>query len=283
MRKINKILVGVDLTANTEKIIRHAVEIAHKTKASLVLLHVYNRPLLAKVDKKRVEPDMLQILEKYKLARRLKYINSKFDELFESVPELKEFHVKIIKLEGIVVDRIIEVSETEKVQLIILGTRGAWGFEEFWGTKTAEICLNIKTPILVLPYNFTIEKPSRIAFAYDLKPVKKLENLDIIQVFSAIFGSEFHIFSIIDDEKISKSEKENVEILNKYFQDFSPKFHIKTHDDVMEGIFDFVKHQKISLLVILHRDRNFLEEFFGESITEKISFQINIPLLALDE
>jgi hypothetical protein len=57
-------------------------------------LHVYSRPLLAKVDKKRVDPDMLQILEKHKLARRLKYINSKFDELFESVPELKEFHVK---------------------------------------------------------------------------------------------------------------------------------------------------------------------------------------------
>jgi hypothetical protein len=125
----------------------------------------------------------------------------------------------------------------------------------------------------VLPYHYTIEKPSRIAFAYDLKPVKKLENLDIIQVFSAIFGSEFHIFSIIDDEKISKSEKENVEILNKYFHDYGPKFHIKTHDDVMEGIFDFVKHQKISLLVILHRDRNFLEAFFDESITEKISFK----------
>jgi nucleotide-binding universal stress UspA family protein len=283
MRKINKILVGVDMSANSEKIVRHAVEIARETKASLVLLHVYSRPLLAKVDKKRVDPDMLQILEKHKLSRRLKYINSKFEELFESVPELKEFHVTIIKLEGLTVDRIIEVSESEKVDLIILGTRGAWGLEEFWGTKTAEICLNIKTPILVLPYHYTNEKPSRIAFAYDLKPVKKLENLDIIQVFSAIFGSEFHIFSIIDDEKISKSEKENVEILKKYFHDYGPKFHIKTHEDIMEGIFDFVKHQKISLLVILHRDRNFLEAFFDESITEKISFQIDIPLLALDE
>ena len=225
-----------------------------------------------------------KLIEKNKLNRLLNRIKEKYDNICQSVPALSNVHTKFINTKGFIVDKIIEVNKEEQADLIIMGTRGVRGISEFWGTKTAEICLNVTTPVLVIPYHFEYFKHDKIAFAYDLKSIHNIEDLDIVKLFSMVYNSEVHILTVHSDtSKISSEEEENIDKLKHHFKDFSPIVHIETGRNIERRVFKYLKENNISMLVVLHRSRKLLEEMFHESLTAKFAYHSDIPVLALDD
>lgn len=283
MKSINKILIPFDLKSQSLEILKQAVEIARYANAQLVILHVYHKPVVSKNLENYADMDIVKALEKSKLKRLLDKKRETYDNMIHSIPDTKEIHTKFIKTQGLIVDKIIEVNEQEKIDLIVMGTRGVRGIEEFWGTKAAEICLKLKTPVLILPYQFKLLRPNKIAFAYDLKAINDIKILDVIKLFSMVYQSEVHIISIHSDKKLSSSEEENMEFLKEHFQEFKPVWHMQYGGEVEDGIYRYLKDEKISMLVVLHRSRGFLEGIFKESLTEKIAYHSDIPVLALDD
>lgn len=283
MKPVNRILVPIDFSEHTLNIVTHAVEFASYVKAQLIFLHVYHLPVIAKKLESKLNHDEIASLERTKRNKQQHYIKDQFRQLFQAIPQLTELQVKFIKQRGMLVDKIIEVDAREKADLICMGTKGVQGLEEFWGTKTAEVCLRLKTPVLVIPYNFKPNRYHKIAFAYDLKSIKDMTSLNLVKLFSMVYNAEVHIFTIQQNKTITEKERSNLEELKKYFAEFSPLINSGQGEDIEEGIFDYMKEHEISMLVVLHRDRTLFEDIFHESMTKKVTFHSKVPVLAMDE
>lgn len=283
MKNINKILVPIDFSIHSQDILNHAVDVASKSKAQLIVLHVYSRPTVSRALEKYADLDIIKAMEESKLNRLRAKIKERYNQLLLNAPGHENVNIKFIFEKGTVVDKILSISEKENIDLILMGTRGVKGIREFWGTKTAEISLKTKIPVLVLPYGRLVEKPDKIAFAYDLKSIPNLDNLNLVKIFSTFYDAEIHILTVKSDEKISEEELQNLEKLEEHFKEFNPV--IKTHHnkDAEKGIFEYMNINQISMLVILHRNRSFMENIFRESLTAKVTYHSEIPVLTLDE
>lgn len=283
MKSIKKILAPVDLTEHSFATLLQAAEIARYAGAQLVILHVYHKPVLSRAYEKLLDPEIVRMVERSRLAHLHTHIKDQYCQLINSIPDLMDVRIKFIKTKGFVVDKIIEVSEQENVDLIIMGAHRVKAISEFWGAKAAEVCLRLKIPALILPYQWALRKPDKIAFAYDLKSIRNMEDLDIIKLFSVMYNSEIHIITFIAGSKIAAKEEENIKSLRNHFAEFTPIIHTQPAADIEEGIYAYLKENKISLLVVLHRTRRMLDELFHESMTRKIVYHTDIPVLALDD
>ncbi|MFW5762173.1 MAG: universal stress protein [Cyclobacteriaceae bacterium] len=283
MKSIKKILIPLDFSVHSQAVMNHAVDVAQKANAQLIILHVYSRPTVSKALEKYADLDIIKAMEQSKLNRLREKIKTSYNELLKATSNHEQVPIKFVFEKGTVVDKILEVSENENVNLILMGTRGVKGLAEFWGTKTAEISLKTTTPVLVLPYSRLVEKPKKIAFAYDLKSIPNFENLNLVKIFSSLYDAEIHIITIKSDNSLDDEEIKNQEQLVENFKEFHPI--VKTHynKDAEKGIFQYMENNGISMLVILHRHRSFLESIFRESLTAKITYHSDIPVLTLDE
>ena len=61
------------------------------------------------------------------------------------------------------------------------------------------------------------------------------------------------------------------------------QFFVIPHDDVKETIQDFLHNQHIDLLTMLTEKRGFFEDIFTTSLTQKLSYNLDIPIMALHE
>jgi nucleotide-binding universal stress UspA family protein len=282
MKSIKKILVPLDFSIHSQTIFNHAVNLADKTKAQLIVLYAYSRPSVSTALEKQADIEIIKAMEQSKLNRLKDKIKSKYDKLVAAATE--DVNIKFVFEKGMVVDKVLQISENENIDLILMGTRGVTGLAEYWGTKTAEISLKTKIPVLVLPYSRFVDEPDKIAFAYDLKSIPNLENLNLIKIFSIIYQAEIHILTIKSEEKADeKKELKNKELLIDHFKEFRPIVHTHYNKDAEQGIFDYLYENKISMLVVLHRHRSFMKNFFHESFTAKVTYHSDIPILSLDE
>jgi len=283
MKGIKKILVPIDFSIHSQAILNHAVDVAHKSKAQLIVLHVYSRPTVSRALEKYADLEIIKAMEKSKLNRLTDKIKERYNHLLLNSPGHEHVKIRFVFEKGTTVDTILKLSEQENVDLILMGTRGVKGLAEYWGTKTAEISLRTKIPVLVLPYNRLVDRPEKIAFAYDLKSIPNLENLDLVKVFSTFYNAEIHIITIKSDKNISEEELKNQEQLTNHFKEYNPVIKTQYSKDAEKGIFEYLRTNNISMLVVLHRLRSFMKNIFHESLTAKVTYHSDIPVLTLDE
>lgn len=283
MNSISKILVPVDFSHHSKAVLSQALDIAQRCHAEVIVLHVHSRPTVSRSLERSSDLDLITAMEKSMLNRLRKKVKSNYDTLISEISGHENLKVKFMFELGVVVDKILEIGEKQKVNIILMGTRGVKGLEEFWGTKTAEICMKTKIPVLVLPYHRLLDKPENIAYAYDLKSVPNLQMLNLVKLFSTLYASRIHIITVNADKEITQEESDNLEKIRDYFKEFDPIVKTQHGDDAEKGIFKYLKENKIQMLVILHRHRSLLNDLFHESLTSKITFHSDIPVLALDE
>jgi nucleotide-binding universal stress UspA family protein len=283
MKSINKILVPLDFSDHSKGILNQAVDIARKARAEIIVLHVHSRPTVSKSLEQYADMDLIRAMEKSKLNRLQEKIKQKYNQILAETHEHHHIKIKFMFEKGTVVDKILDVCEKLNINLILMGTRGVKGLQEFWGTKTAEICLKTKIPVLVLPYHRLVEKPEKIAFAYDLKTIPNLQTLDLVKLFSSLYQSEIHIITVYSQKEMNVEESDNLEKLREHFKEFNPIVKTQYGGDAEKGIFTYLKEKQIQMLVILHRHRSFLQDIFHESLTAKVTYHSDIPVLTLDE
>lgn len=283
MKAINKILVPVDLSENSVNTVQQAIDIANRSHAQIILLHVYSRPLFHSKRKKIFERSFFQTLEKGMLKWREKRVQTRFNTLMRSTSKMYDVKFTIIKAKGILIDKIKEVIKDFGVDLVIMGTKMGKKKKDLWNTKISRLSSHIKIPLLVLPYCSEMTKPVRIGFACDLKKITDFEELNIIKIFSSLYHAEVHLFTVKTDATLTKEELKNLDTLREYFDGYAPIVHTVKDSDVENGILHYLHNHGITMVTILHRSRNMLQRIMHKSVAKKIALNSDVPVLRLDE
>jgi hypothetical protein len=60
-----------------------------------------------------------------------------------------------------------------------------------------------------------------------------------------------------------------------------PEIKITTNDDTREGLSEFVDKSGLDLLIVIPKERNFMERIFHKSVTKKIVLHPMAPVMIL--
>jgi len=175
-----------------------------------------------------------------------------------------------------------------KPSLIVMGTTGASSFSnKFFGSNTYSVIKNTKYPLLAVPKNATVEKIKKIIFSTDYKDAD-IQSIDFLSRIATHFESNIEVTHIIDSET---KKKENNQILFDKLKSKvgaqvpykNIKYKLFQCDDVLTGIQLLLEESKPDLFSLVMRKQGFLERFLFGSITEKMVYHTETPMVIFPE
>lgn len=142
MKKFKTILFATDFSESSDHAFAYAMSMARSFDAKLVILHVINEP----VDLRGFYVPHISF---DKLEEEIEQGAKKLMEQFERkhLGDYKKYHS--IVAPGIPYDEIIKCAETEKADLVVLGTHGRTGLDHVLFGSTAEKVVR-KSPVPVM-------------------------------------------------------------------------------------------------------------------------------------
>lgn len=280
------ILVPTDFSDCSADAVKYAIRFAEKTAGKLLFFHS-TYLLIPTRSSNLAYLNAAESDRESKLKLLTKFINRIYRSL--GIKKNEEKTKLLVKRGYSVVESIKEVINEQFIDLVIIGTHGASGLRKvFVGSNTAAIIEQVYCPVLAIPYKYKFSGVKTIAYASsDLDNLKK-ELKKIVPVAQKLMAS-LEIFHITAgaESLIKNHEKYNSEIfmklLSRRFKFYNLSLYIidggkKTLTDAIKG---FVKHNKPDILGMLTYKRGFFDKIFHSSQTKEISYNLNIPLLAL--
>ena len=155
MNNIKRIVVGVDFSAYSPRILKYAAESAERMSAEIVAVNVINqRRIKDTITVIHDEKVRKQIMESYvtdETEKRKIKMNSLINSL---VP--KEVSYRTIIRTGIPFEEILKVVDDEDANFLIISSRGRTNFQDYMFGTTAEKLFRY-SPVSVLSLNLIDE------------------------------------------------------------------------------------------------------------------------------
>lgn len=179
-------------------------------------------------------------------------------------------------------DAINQVCETYCVDLILMGTKGASGFEKaLFGSNTVHVIQRCSKPILAIPNGCKFSDLSKIVFATtNLKPFV-IKDLEVLKEFVDVFNAKLSILHIADPNHASYKAFDNSVLYSTYFEDAKHDYIDSVSKDMFNEIHEYNLNNDTKMLVVKNKKHSFLGRLFSKHGLETLAFKIDIPFLVL--
>lgn len=274
---MKKILLPTDFTAVANNAFVHALEMANRLDAELLLLHTYELPI---VDNQFFPQNYQTIFDSLEMANFERF-KDLMPQLHAIAEERKLSHVTFshIIMDGDLVYNIKECIKNENIDLIVMGTSGATGWKEFFlGTNTGEVISTVSIPVLCVPASSKYTFIKNIGFTTRFREKDKESLWKAIEVAKK---NNAKVKCLYVKTAFSDVEEHEIENWRVTFKNEPIQFFIVEDDNPMETILDFITSQEIDVLAMVTHKRNFFVSLFESSFTEKITNRSEIPVLVL--
>jgi nucleotide-binding universal stress UspA family protein len=277
------ILLPTDFSENSWNAISYAISFFEPVPCNFYLLHVSRIDTFMAGDS-GYAPTTDQIEDIYIKSSKRK-LRALLKEISTNQKSNKNHKFYTLTDYGFFLDSIRKYVDNKKIDLVIMGTKGASGLKEYiLGSNTGDVITKVKCTTLVVPENAKYTQLKEIAFptdfdlSYDLKVLQPFT--DILKTVKASLRI-IHIHK--KDTKLNTELLENKDVINDYFEEFKPSFHFLTNKKVEEAIQCFVESRDIDMIVMLAKNLNYFQSILFHSNVEKITYHTNIPFLVLHE
>ncbi|MFD2601801.1 universal stress protein [Flavobacterium suzhouense] len=268
---MKKILVPTDFSAHAEYALKVAAQIARKNNGEIFLLHMLELPALASdgigesnaVGSSTDLPEVMFFMEKTR---------ERFEE-FVNKPYLAGINVvEAIQFEK-TFEGIIGHSKKHNIDLIVMGSHGASGFQEmFIGSNTEKVVRTSDVPVLVIKKEEDNFNPQKFVFASDFSDEIKKPFAKVVE-FANSFETELHLVSINTPNNFKSTHA-----AEKTIQNFASQFEIKNgytshiYNDVNieKGVLHFANSINADLIGMSTHGRQGLAHFFNGSVSEDL-------------
>lgn len=277
---MKQILFPTDFSDAAHTAFIYALKFADSFGAELVVLHVYDLPIVETPPLPESTTEIFEIVEMHQ-----------YESFKEELPEMHKIaeekglgHIKMrnVLLYGDLVYNVNKVCTDENIDLIVMGTKGASGLKEtFLGSKTASVIANAKVPVLGIPADAEYHPIKSIAFTTQYKD-KDNDALRNVLSIAAKFKAEVLCLYIKNDDEPEDIE-ERINEWKIYYRDDKIDFFNVAGDHIEQTIIDFIDNQRVDLLVMRTHKRGFFESLFHRSLTKKMTYHTKVPLLIYHE
>lgn len=274
---LERIFVPTDFSECADHALAFSIQIARKTGASMVIAHI-NHVLAG--------GDTRFIIDAQTFRLREKEIQQAMEVLRAQFSELSEIDHKFVHDTDISVDRIRDLAEKEKADLIIMGTKGRGkSIEGFFGSITSGIVRRSTCPIIAVPENAYIKSIRHILLATDFDESNHTKSIETLAALAKALEAEIHIVRVIKNEKPSEITIDPVMLTEwaKTMNGIEHHYHFVSHDDIEKAIMRYAYENGIELLALLGKTHNMLDRLFHKSLSKKLVYHSKLPLLVLPQ
>lgn len=269
-----KILIPTDFSVQAEFAYLMVKKLEEKTSIDIHFLHVLNVPDTVTMDavgniQTCGEIDVKFVLQQKEIAER-KLANLKV---------LYGDHINTHLVLGKTIDAILSFTETNHYDLIVMGTKGAWGLKEkLSGSETQIIARKSKTPLLSLMCDRSDLQIQNILLVNNFSnPVK--EEMKLMHKLIKAFNTKVHLLQITSGKV--EIEKMKVEADMKEFAELNSitnyAFHLINDKDVENGVVHFNQMNNMDIICIGTHGKSGL---FHHSATEKLINHLFKPIIS---
>ncbi len=269
------ILVPTDFSKLSKVAVLYAARIAKKLKANVIVLAVItmNTSAATSIKWKKLEDEMI------KMAKQ------DADQLMEEVrSQIKgKLEITYEYINGYPVEERIETYAVEnRVDLIVMGTKGASGLKKvIMGSNTASVIGNSSIPVIAVPGETEFKQIKKIVYASDMTNISK--EIKTLVRFAGIFKASIRVLHIIPSSSTNKIDiKKTVADLVKQSKYSKISMKVFRNDHIADAVDLFVADQKADMLAMFTHKLVFYERLFGKSVTRQLSFHARLPLLTFN-
>lgn len=280
---MKRILVPTDFSPTAEKALRFALEIATRTKGTIILYHLYTpveRSILH-TDKTRSQRNEQA---ESNLMKRLNRLKKKVTADNEAVLVLTVLGRTPI------INNILGFAELNHIDFIVMGTQGASGLRKaIIGSVASRIIKKSDIPVLLVPEKFEWRIPEQILFASDCRQTD-MQALPVIYSFAKLFKKGVNVVQLFSAYEI-ESEKEKIKngfdnyaySMQRTFSNYKLKFQLIEAESIIETMKNLDQEWPHDVLAMVRGEKSFFEKYLAKSFTQAMACMSRKPLLIIPE
>ncbi|WP_273565656.1 universal stress protein [Maribacter halichondriae] len=275
------ILIPTDFSENSWSALAYAVSLFKDIPCNFYILHVDD------LKHSSVESNSFTM----PVGQIATSIKEKLDNLFRRIEQLpinQDHHFVALQDYGNLVNILRKIVQEKKIDLIIMGTKGASGIKEsVVGSNTGDVITKVPCNLLVIPENARSGSPKEIAFPTDYNIFYSHPILETISEILRICKANMQVIHVSSIKRgLDPTQKKNRAYLQDYLEELfatSHSFHTLEDKNVKASIEAFANTENIDMVVMVAKNLNFLQRLLFDTTIEKLSFHTCVPLLVLHE
>lgn len=274
---MKKILVPIDFSECSQNALLYAKNLANTLGFSLDVVHVYtgnlnsNESLTLRPGKTKQES-----------------LQERLDEFVNALPENEKDNSVLtktkIETEAIlamnVSYKILKLTKNSDIAMVVMGTSGVGNImNKMLGSISSAVAQRAHCPVMLIPEGLTYKDFKNVLYASNYESAD--ENL-IQQVidFGNVFRATMHFVHIEDKDNYETIEET---IFNKLFEKGDPAFFFNIvnikNKPVIDGLTQYADENNVDLIVLVNRQRSYLDNLFQLSLTKKMTLDTKYPLM----
>lgn len=281
---VTKILIPTDFSRNAWHALCYALEIYRHSHCEIHLLNAFS------------VADGLSVLM-YPEPGDEDYENAKL----ESEQELSKLADKItIRLQGFTPHKIqiaaicgetLEViqdySQTNQIELIVMGTQGVTDTgKAVFGSVAVNVMEKVRhCPVMVVPQSTLLVPPKEIVFPTKLSSNFTETNLKVLNEIVLTHQSYLKILHIFKNttDVLSNVQNEVLNRLKRLLPQQLFSFKALHNLDVLSGINCFIESRESDMVTFLNKKHAFFGSILSRPLIKQITFYTRVPVLVLHE
>jgi nucleotide-binding universal stress UspA family protein len=270
---MKQIIVAIDFSKTSLNALAFGIHIANKAKADVQMVWVDNTT-----------------------SEEVVFEGFAHEERNEKVALLKELlekHSKSLKggkldyktRKGKVYIEIAQQAKSVSADLIITGTHGVSGFEEFWiGSNAYRVVTNAPCPVITLRHDYKVGDVRKIVIPIDSSQETR-QKIPVAANFSQLFDSEIHILSLYSTPL--KSLQKRVDNYARNVADFLQERNIryvsvvKESENITRTTIDYAEAVNADLIAIMTEQETTTANIFLGPYAQQMVNNSPVPVLSM--
>lgn len=273
---MKNILVPTDFSAEANNALKAAVDMSKTIDGKVILLNVVDHPDTAELSTQGQSSSGMDSIFTFKLLEKMK------NDLSDQAEQYPDASIEIEMALGDLHKKINEKVAENKIDLVIMGTKGAEGMQEVMiGSNAEKVVRLAHCPVLTIKESSVDTQPDKMMFASDFT-----ENMDNVanrlKEFQEHYNAELHLVFINTPSKFEMSTESNARMkkfISKYKLN-NTHFHVFNHRDEEDGILSFAEENGMDLVCVATHSRTGLAHLLSGSISEGVVNHSKKPVLS---
>ena len=269
---MRRIAFPTDFSEASKNALRYAIAFAKDWEAKIDILTVYHIPM---VDVSHTPPEMIHRMTDEKRVETERNMKELCEEFSDEV--LGDCHC----IYGVfIAQEVTEFVGNQEYDLVIMGTRSEHGrIDRLLGSVSTQTMMNATVPVLAVPADAKYSPIESIAYATDFRPEDGPSVGQLMEI-AGLLKAKVHFVHVETHPEIGEMDG-SVTVADHPlpFADFSI---INSHS-VTEGLDKYMQEHDVDLLAMFIPRRRLWERLFHNSVTRKMTFQTNVPLLVFHQ
>ncbi len=273
---MKNILIPTDFSKCAQKALDFALELAVEQNAGLVLYHSITPVYTADTNFYAVN-----YLDDYYKTKQDK-LRQLLKKSISSNPRYAAIKTKIAFDFGLTAENIVDAASKYKADLIVMGTQGASGLKEFlFGSTAGWVIAKSNVPVLVVPATAKyVHLKAPYLYATDFATFANRNSIKVLEELGAGQDNKIKVLHVMEG-KMNDTDEKGVSKMKNKLKNINYDIQFIQDNDIPKAINKYAHSVKAGMLVMVAHHYNLFERLLFESLTKKVSFHTNIPLLVM--